>query len=153
MPILRDEYTRSRKGVKSMKSYLLVFGISLISICLFSSSAVSAQQPASLQVLDATISRDVIQRAPVDAGDSFPASAGKLICFTRMVGAQSPTEITHVWYFGDVERAQIKLPVQASQWRTWSSKIIQPHEVGQWFVDVVGPGGKVLQTLQFKVTP
>lgn len=136
-----------------MKSYVLAFAVSLISICLFTTSAVSAQPGASLQVLDATISRDVIQRAPVDAGDSFPASAGKLFCFTRMVGAQSPTEVTHVWYFGDVERAQVKLPVQAGQWRTWSSKIIQPHEVGQWFVDVIGPGGKVLQTLQFKVTP
>ena len=136
-----------------MKSYVLAFAVSLISICLFTTSAVSAQPGTSLQVLDATISRDVIQRAPVDAGDSFPASVGKLFCFSRMVGAQSPTEVTHVWYFGDVERAQVKLPVQAGQWRTWSSKIIQPHEVGQWFVDVIGPGGKVLQTLQFKVTP
>jgi hypothetical protein len=136
-----------------MKSYVLAFAVSLISICLFTTSAVSAQPAASLQVLDATVSRDVIQRAPVDAGDSFPASVGRLFCFTRMVGAQSPTEVTHVWYFGDVERAQVKLSVQAAQWRTWSSKIIQPHEVGQWFVDVIGPGGKVLQTLQFKVTP
>jgi hypothetical protein len=69
------------------------------------------------------------------------------------LGAEGVTEITHVWYFANEERAKITLPVRSPSWRTFSSKKIRPHEVGQWFVDVVSADGQVLQTIQFKVTP
>ena len=136
-----------------MKSYLFVFVVALIAICISTTTSVNAQDTANLNVIEAKICRDVVNRAPVDSGPSYPASVGRLFCYTRMGGGYSPTEVTHVWYFGDVERAKVKLPVKDVHWRTWSSKIIQSHEVGQWFVDVIEPGGKVLQTLQFKITP
>ena len=136
-----------------MKSRLFVLSVFLITVSFALVSVANAQEAPSLEVLEATICKEVLDRAPLDAGETFSASAGKLYCFTKIGGAESPTEVTHVWYFGTTERAQVTLPVGSVTWRTWSSKIIQPFDIGQWFVDVVDPDGKVLKTLQFKVTP
>ena len=69
------------------------------------------------------------------------------------MGAQDDTYVTHVWYFGDRERARIKLAVRSPNWRTNSSKKIQPHEIGDWHVDVVGADGQVLMTIPFTIQP
>jgi hypothetical protein len=76
-----------------------------------------------------------------------------LSCFTRITSTQSPTKISHVWYFGETEKARVKLPVKSSNWRTYSSKRIQSHEIGDWYVEVLGPQGELLQTLRFEITP
>lgn len=133
--------------------YSIVVLVMLTTLSLSQVATVWAQGTASLEVAVAAICRDVVNREPVSVGNSFEASVGKLYCFTKIVGAQEPIEISHVWYFGDTERAKISLSVRSASWRTQSSKKIQPHEVGDWHVDVVGPDGKVLQTLQFKITP
>lgn len=115
--------------------------------------ATTAQEPSSLQVEVGTVSRDVIDRAAVEAGSSFPASLGKLFCFTKITGALEPTHVTHVWYFDGTERARVELEVNSASWRTYSSKNIENHEVGAWRVEVVDSAGNVLQTLNFEVTP
>jgi hypothetical protein len=115
--------------------------------------AMQAQETAALEVSVAAICKDVIDREPVDSGTSFPATVGKLYCFTKITGAQSPTQVTHVWLFDGTERARVDLAVGAASWRTFSSKIIQEHELGAWRVDVVDPEGSVLKTLEFEVTP
>jgi len=111
-----------------------------------------AQEAPSLEVAVAAICQDVVDREPVDAGVSFPASVGTLYCFTKITGAQEPTTITHVWYFGATERARVELDVNSASWRTWSSKIIQAHEIGSWRVDVLDQEGTVLKELQFEIT-
>ena len=115
--------------------------------------ATTVQEPSNLQVEVATVSKDVIDRAPVEAGSSFPASVGKLFCFTKITGALNPTHITHVWSFDGTERARVELQVNSSSWRTYSSKFIENQEVGAWRVEVVDSAGNVLQTLNFEVTP
>ena len=112
-----------------------------------------AQEPVNLQVEVAAICKDVIDRAPVDAGTSFPASVGKLFCFTKITGALNPTHITHVWSFDGTERARVELAVNSPSWRTYSSKNIESLEVGAWRVEVIDSAGNVLQTLNFEVTP
>ena len=115
--------------------------------------AMQAQETAELVVSVAAICKDVIDHEPVDSGTSFPATVGKLYCFTKITGAQSPTQVTHVWLFDGTERARVDLAVGAASWRTFSSKIIQEHELGAWRVDVLDPEGNVLKTLEFAVTP
>lgn len=114
--------------------------------------ATMAQEAPSLEVAVAAICQDVVDREPVDAGVSFPASVGTLYCFTKIAGAQEPTKVTHVWYFGATERARVELDINSSSWRTWSSKIIQAHEIGSWRVDVTNEEGTVLKELQFEIT-
>jgi hypothetical protein len=127
--------------------------IAVITIPLAQAVISKAQEIASLAVAESSICRDVVDRQPIGAGESFEASVGKLYCFTKITGAQNPIEIAHVWYFGGTLRAKVTLPVNSSSWRTFSSKKIQAYEIGDWYVDVLGPNGEILQTLEFKITP
>ena len=43
------------------------------------------------------------------------------------------------------------LRVAGTNWRTWSSKNIDPMWTGSWRVDIVGPDGEVLQSVSFTV--
>ena len=135
------------------RHYLLIPTLTLLIACLFVTHPIEAQQAEGLEVIRAAICRDVVGREPVETGTHFEPSVGKLYCFTQITGAQGPTEILHVWYFAETERARVPLSVNASSWRTYSSKIIQSHEIGDWRVDVLDPEGKVLETLLFETKP
>jgi hypothetical protein len=135
------------------KFYFLVVLGPLIAICLPLTDMAVAQEGHGLKLATAAICRNVVDREPVDAGTSFEPSVGKLSCFTHVMGAQGAIEIYHVWYFAESERAVVKLQVKSASWRTYSSKIIQPHEIGKWHVDVLGPEGDVLKVLHFEITP
>ncbi len=121
--------------------------VGLLSVGMFPAGA------EELVVEQATISVDIADREPVDPGNSFPASVDRLYCFTKVAGAMSPTDVTHVWYFGDVERARISLAVAGSPWRTYSSKRLQPNEVGPWHVDILDGIGNTMETVSFSITP
>jgi hypothetical protein len=123
----------------------------LISVCLFIPT-VEAQMQDKIEVADAAICKDVVDREAVDVGTRFPNSVQRLYCYTKIVGADQPTEIVHVWNYGDVERARITLSVKSSNWRTFSSKVIQAHEIGAWRVDVLDTAGNLLKTIDFEVT-
>jgi hypothetical protein len=124
----------------------------LMSIGLFIST-VNAQMAGKIEVATAAICKSVVNREAVDIGTRFPNSVPRLYCFTRIVGADQPTEIVHVWSYGDAERARISLKVESSNWRTYSSKAIQAHETGAWRVDVLDAAGNLLKTINFEVTP
>ena len=114
--------------------------------------AVAAQQSAKIDVSAAAICESVENREAVNVGTRFDHSTPRLYCFTKIVGAESPTEVVHVWRYGDVERARVSLAVNADSWRTYSSKAIQAHEVGAWHVDVLDTSGNLLETINFEVT-
>ena len=132
--------------------YALLILAMLTTIILYQVVTIKAQE-AAVEVSEAVICRDVVDREPIDVGDSFEVAVGKLYCFTKIVGAQEPIEIAHVWYYGDVERARVNISVEAASWRTWTSKIIQAHEIGDWHVDIIGPDDEVLETVEFEITP
>jgi hypothetical protein len=122
----------------------MIFAISLIQTGL-------CQESAALEVLDPAICASVEDRACIDTKEEFSADIDKLYCFTRISGAAEDTEVTHVWYYGDIERARVPLAVRSSSYRTYSSKRIQSHEIGKWHVDVLGPDGSLLKTISFAV--
>jgi hypothetical protein len=146
-------FIKQRRVVMKRLYYFIAVLVTMITFSLSQPVTVWAQGTASLEVAVGAICRDVVDREPIDPRNSFEASVGKLYCFTKIIGAQNPTAISHIWYFGDTERARINLSVRSSSWRTYSSKRIQSHEVGDWHVDLVGPGGEVLRTLHFTITP
>ncbi len=104
---------------------------------------------SAIEIPEAVITTAVVDRAPVDAVESYPVTVGKLYCFTRVSGAIEDTFITHVWYYQDDEMARVDLPVRSSNWRTWSSKSFLPSWAGQWRVDVHDAQGNVLVSLPF----
>jgi len=138
-----------------MKHFLSLSGvcIALVSICLVVPYSIHAQQTGNLNVASAVICKNVTDRQPVEPGTSFSASVGKLYCYSKIADIQNSTQIVHVWYFGDTERARIPLRVNPPSWRTNSSKLIQGHEMGKWQVKILDASGNTLADVDFEITP
>ena len=112
-----------------------------------------AAESTSLKVEEAFICTDVAGLTPIGASAQFQASVGRLYCFTKITGAQKPTRVTHVWYYGESKQAWVTLEVGSARWRTYSSKAIQRYQTGPWRVEVLGPDVEVLRTVNFEITP
>ena len=136
--------------MKKMVSFSGVM-VWLITLCLLIPAA-GAQEASEVQVVAAAICKNVVDREAVDIGTQFSNSVSRLYCFTKAVSTQTPTEVVHVWSYGDVERARVSLAVKAASWRTYSSKAIQSHEIGPWRVDVLDTSGNLLETINFEIT-
>ena len=105
----------------------------------------------SATVAQAVICKDVVDRMPVGSSDVIPVGTERVFCFTRIVGAQGETEITHNWYYQGALKASVALPVRTSEWRTWSSKTLLPEWTGEWMVEVLSEDGTPLENLIFFV--
>jgi hypothetical protein len=108
-------------------------------------------QASDLQVVDVSITSAIENRMPVDSLEVYPADYGKLYCFTRIVGAASERQITHVWFYEDQEMARVTLPVQSADWRTFSSKRFLPQWIGQWSVVIEDEQGSALANVMFRL--
>lgn len=113
--------------------------------------SVSFAQAADLRVSDGTITSAIENQMPVDRIESYRADFGKLYCFTRIVGGQGDTEVTHVWYYQDNELARVTLPVKSSDWRTYSSKRFLPQWAGEWKVVVLDGELNEIATIPFSL--
>jgi len=111
--------------------------------------SVSFANADSLQIADGTITTAIENQMPVDRLESYPADFGKLYCFTRIVGAQDDTTVTHVWYYQDEEMARVTLPIKSADWRTYSSKRFLPQWAGQWKVVVLDSAQNVIGEVPF----
>jgi hypothetical protein len=138
-----------------MKRNLLWFGVCSAVVCLslLVPPAVQAQQAGGMKLTTAVICKNVVDRQPVEPGSSFPVSVGKLYCYTKIDNIQNSASIVHAWYYGDTQRAMVSLNINPPSWRTYSSKIIQPHETGAWRVEILDTSGNLLKTVRFEVTP
>ena len=109
-----------------------------------------AAQQSDVEVTEAVLARDVVERAPVDTASAFPADVGRVYLWTRISGAAGTT-VHHVWFHGDEERGDVSLSVGGSPWRTWSSKTIPPEWTGAWRVEVRDADGNVVSEVRFTV--
>ena len=112
---------------------------------------ISCAQAADLQVVDGVITTAIENQMPVDQIESYRADFGKLYCFTRIVGAQEDTVITHVWYYQDNELARVPLSIRSSNWRTYSSKRVLPQWVGEWKVVILDEKENEIATIPFNL--
>ena len=123
--------------------------IILVALGVFVPLAISA---VNMEVANSAICEKIVNREIVNEGRSFSASVGKLYCFSKIANIDSYTEVVHAWYYGNTERARITLNVNPPAWRTYSSKIIQAHEIGSWRVEILDSSGNLLNTVHFEVT-
>ena len=103
-------------------------------------------------VIDLAVATGVTDRQPDGVSDSFPASVGKLYCWSAVKNTGEPTQLTHVWRFGD--RVVSELPIQvgkSTRWRSWTVQRINDKLTGQWSCDVVNEGGTSLGKSTFTV--
>jgi len=138
-----------------MKRFLSWSGVCivLVSLCLLVPGSIHAQQTGKLNAATAVICKNIADRQPVEPGTSFSASVGRLYCYSKIADIENSTKIEHVWYFGDSERARIPLSINPPSWRTYSSKIIQAHEIGKWQVKILDASGNSLKDVEFEITP
>ena len=128
---------------------LPVILIVCMSLCvLFPVSALAE----TMEVSKSAVCENVVDREVVSEGSSFSGSVGKVYCYSKIANIQSHTEVIHAWYFGDAQRARVTLNVNPPAWRTYSSKVIQTHEVGNWRVEILDQSGNLLETVRFDVT-
>ena len=113
---------------------------------------VSAQE-SGLTVEKMIICTDIEDRLPVGESTQFFESVERLYCYTRINGAADTLQVTHVWFFGDEEKARVPLTIKSASWRTWSSKKMLDAWSGAWRVDVLGPDGEVLLSREFVYKP
>ncbi len=105
----------------------------------------------SLQVQDVAVGTGVSERVPTGISTYFDSSVGKLYAFTRITGAEEEIRVYHQWYYGDVLVADVPLSVRSGDWRTWSTKNVQPDWTGDWRLVVVSDDGTVLGSIKFAV--
>lgn len=106
-----------------------------------------------MEVSRAAICPQIVDRHPVKQGVRYSSTVGKVYCFSQISNIESPTQIQHVWYFKNAERARVGLAVKPPSWRTYSSKRIMTTDTGRWRVDILDHDGNVLKTLGFDITP
>ena len=134
-----------------MKRFIIL-KIITVGILFLSFSIGYAQEPTTgdLSVQESAICLDVIDRAPVGAGNIFPKNVPKLFCFTKIVGADKPTSVTHMWYHNGLLKSKVKLPVKSASWRTWSAMTLTPDNAGgEWMVEIISEDGVALDSLIF----
>lgn len=122
---------------------------SLAAVALLSLAAVAPVSAQDISV-DIAVARTVVDRMPVDEGDSFPLDVGEVWCWTRVMGGEGTT-VKHVWMRDGVEMAEVPLNIGSGSWRTFSSKTIPPYWGGKWRVEVRDEYGNVLASQDFNV--
>lgn len=128
-------------------SNLIVIAIIILSF----SAGLAAEDTSNISIQQAVICMDVIDRTPIGTGDIFTKEIPKLYCFSKVVGAQKPTTITHLWYLNGLLQSKVVLPVKSASWRTWSSLNITSEKTGEWMVEIVSEDGVALASIIFIV--
>ena len=137
------------KSLFSQAEFLLVLVTALIVIPVIS----QAENETPLTVFRASICYNIVEHEPLDIGATFTNNVDKIYCFSEIMGAKSNTYITHVWYYMGAERARKQLRVHSTRWRTYSSKLIQSFETGNWEVQITDSKENILKVLKFNITP
>lgn len=132
-----------------MKKLVLPNLVLSLSLLLLLSQTVFAQEDTMVSVQDSAICQQVVDRTPVGVGDVFSPDVPELYCFTRIVGAQGDTEVTHNWYHKGNLMSSVVLPVGSASWRTWSKKQMSPELAGEWMVEILSAEGVPLESIIF----
>jgi hypothetical protein len=160
--ILDLNYVKQRKKEgKMVRSFFFVLlSVLFVSVICFAQEEAaeeSMEEPTAavaeaptLTLEDIQICTAVEDRQPVGAGTVFPDNLEKIYCFTKIVGATDTISIYHVWYMGDKEVSKVSLPIKASPWRTWSSKLVNMG-LGKGRVEILTEGGELLGKTEFEI--
>ena len=111
----------------------------------------SFAQARQMSVQDSAVGTYVADRKPFGTATRFSSEVGRLVAFTRIMGGEANSRVTHNWYYGEQLMAQVELRIGGDSWRTWSSKNIVTDWVGEWRVEVIAEDGTWLETIRFTV--
>ena len=141
-------------GDKKMKRIFdkIGFLFILITLLLVMPLTAQAENKSPLTVFRAAVCYNIVEHEPLDIGTTFTNNVNTLYCFSEIMGAKANTHITHIWYYMGTERARKQLRVHDARWRTYSSKLIQKHEIGNWEVQIIDSDKNIIKSLKFNIT-
>lgn len=82
------------------------------------------------------------------AAATFSMGVPRLYCWMHVSGATPPVTLKHVWLLNGQKIAEVTLPINHPEMRTWSSKMPQS---GNWTVEATDESGTVLSSTTFTV--
>lgn len=107
---------------------------------------------AVLSVAEAAICENVKDRMPAGVQNHFPWSIPRVYVWSLIKARKYPSEIRHIYYFGEQKISDVILNVRSYSWRTWSYQTISDRRYkGPWRVDIATADGQVLRQLYFEV--
>ena len=85
-----------------------------------------------LEIVDATLARQVVDRLPIDRGIHFPANGEPVYVFTILGNPKGPpTFVRFVWRHKGAARAESRVHVGVgARWRTWAYHAIPAQQSG-----------------------
>jgi Protein of unknown function (DUF2914) len=129
-----------------------IFLLSIL-LMIFPLFPVLAETPAGLRITEMAVTTKIVRGNPIDSVRRISsASVKRLYCFTRLTSETGEeTVIKHVWYKDDKKVAEYELPVKGKKWRTYSMKSVEKGVSGDWRVDALESGGKLLKSVKFRM--
>jgi hypothetical protein len=100
------------------------------------------------QMLQGSVARSVFttniqDREPVDQLSTLVAPHDGVNFFTELKDLDGQT-VKHRWRYQGEVVAEVAFNVKGARWRVWSSKQLQPEQLGTWTVEVVNGSGDVI---------
>lgn len=97
---------------------------------------------------------DIQDREPVDQLTQVSAPNEQVYFFTELKDLDGQT-VKHRWRYQGEVVAEVAFNVRGSRWRVWSSKNLQPDQLGTWTVEVVNGNGDVIasSTIEHEQAP
>jgi cytoskeletal protein RodZ len=104
-----------------------------------------------IKVVKAVAGGGVQNKNPIDTGNTFQWSKGRVYIWSMINCKNPPVSIKHIYYFNEKKVSEVLLDVKSQRWRTWSYKTIpNKRYIGQWRVDITS-ADKVLKTIRFEI--
>jgi hypothetical protein len=110
-----------------------------------------AATDTTIRIRNVVLSTDVEHSKPVNVKANFSMADRYAFCHATYDNNGLPSFLRFRWYLNDVLLFTYDAKtVSGRNLVTYSVTTLQP---GNWKVDVIAPGGSILKTLKFKVTP
>jgi len=108
---------------------------------------------AELKITEMTVTTKIVKGNPIDSVRRISSTSVKaLYCFTRFTAPpDTDTTIKQLWYLNDEVVGEYELPVKGARWRTYSKKVLEKGQSGDWRCDAVDNDGTVLKSVSFKI--
>lgn len=123
----------------------------ILTITLFTLSFISSAEELTPSVSRATLTSAIESREPVDNWNrkTISSSTQKIFLFSEVLG-NAGSIVKHRWFLNGQLEAEVVLNTGSNQWRTYSSKNLDPAlHSGNWEVTVVDAYDMILATQTF----
>lgn len=111
--------------------------------------AVPPPAPPKGRVARAMFTTDIVDREPINRVLVLSTAVHKVFFFTDLRHFEGET-VVHHWYYDGKEVAAVDFKVNGPRWRVYSSKTLNPDDLGRWMVIVTDSRGWPLKASIFQ---